>query len=91
MTRLKYIAALPSRTEDPDAGLRTFRFPGSVRDVLSGPDAPAMGHDDLVQSIDQTLDRMQEALAALAEDLGDSYKLADFRAGSNGPGPNSAA
>jgi hypothetical protein len=94
MTRLKYIEATPSRSGEPDtdAGMRTFRFPGSVRDVLSRPDPNLMSHQDLVQSIDQTLDRMQDALNALADDLHDSYRMSDFRANSGpGNGPKSAA
>lgn len=87
MTRLKYIAATPSRSEEPttDAGMRTLRFPGSVRDVLGRPDPHAMSSDDLVRSIDSTLDRMQDALNALAADLQDSYRLDDFRGGPGGP------
>ncbi len=95
MTRLKYIEAVPSRSGEPDtdAGMRTLRFPGSVRDVLSRPDPNLMSEQDLVQSIDQTLDRMQDALNALAEDLHDSYRMSDFRprSGPSGSGPKSAA
>lgn len=95
MTRLKYIEASVSRSDDADSaesGARTFRFPGAVRDVLSAPDPRRMAPDDLTRSIDATLDRMQESLNALAEDVNDSYRFEDFRADdSNDPGPNSAA
>lgn len=92
MTHLKYIDASISRTETPASGAvsPSLRFPGSVRDVLSRPDPRVMSADDLVKSIDQTLDRMQDALGALSEELAGSYKLDDFR-GVGGRGPNSAA
>ncbi|MGP1310015.1 MAG: hypothetical protein ACTS27_07460 [Phycisphaerales bacterium] len=91
MTHLKYIEG--SRAHE--AGLRraedesrTLRFPGAVRDVLSRPDPRVMPQDELVRSIDRTLDRMQDALNALAEDLDDSLRLDDYRPGG---GPSSAA
>ncbi len=92
MTHLKYIDASISRNQTPAAGgsSPSLRFPGSVRDVLSRPDPRVMSSDDLVRSIDQTLDRMQDALSALSEDIAGSYKMDDFRA-RGGSGPNSAA
>jgi hypothetical protein len=92
MTHLKYINASTSRSDRsaPDSGTPSLRFPGSVRDVLSRPDPRVMSSDDLVRSIDQTLDRMQDALSALSEDIAGSFKLEDFRS-RGGAGPNSAA
>ncbi len=92
MTHLRYIDASASRRDRaaPDSASPSLRFPGSVRDVLSRPDPRVMSSDDLVRSIDQTLDRMQDALSALSEDIAGSFKLDDFRA-RGGAGPNSAA
>lgn len=90
MTRLKYIDSKASRSEDPDGtDANALRFPGSVRDVLSRPDPRVMSHDDLVSSIEATLDRMQDALGALARESEGSMRFEDFRP--SGPGPNSAA
>lgn len=91
MTQLKYIegARTPnSRSPSGDDADRTLRFPGSVRDVLGRPDPRVMPQDELVRSIDRTLDRMQDALEALTEDLDESLRLDDYR---SGDGPNSAA
>jgi hypothetical protein len=93
MTHLKYINASTSRSDNtaPESGAPSLRFPGSVRDVLSRPDPRVMSSDDLVRSIDQTLDRMQDALSALSGDVAGSFKLEDFRARGGAGGPNSAA
>lgn len=65
------------RANDSDGEERTLRFPGSVRDLLSGADPRVMSSADLADSAIRTLDEMQGRLDELRREVDDTmvYRL----------------
>jgi len=72
MTKLNYCPAAPPLTDDEP---HTLRFPGGVRDVVGRPDPRRMSREELADSMELTLDRMQNKLERIRAELDGAYHL----------------
>lgn len=75
-TRNPRLTLRPAPEAAADSEPRTLKFPGGVREVITGNrDADVTGAADLAATVERTLERMQERLDALHHEVSRPFRL----------------